>query len=68
MLLAKIYEDNALGKLSDRRYETLSRQYEQEQEELMQEQEEHKKLRMRYEKEKNSAKGFLSIVERYEMV
>lgn len=66
ILIAKIYEDNALGKLSDRRYETLSKQYEQEQEQLIQENEEYKKAHMKYEKEKNSAKRFLSIVERYE--
>ncbi len=66
ILIAKIYEDNALGKLSDRRYETLSRQYEQEQEQLIQENEEYKKAYMKYQKEKNSAKRFLSIVERYE--
>ncbi len=66
ILIAKIYEDNALGKLSDRRYETLSKQYEQEQEQLIQENEEYKKIHMRYEKEKNSSKRFLSIVERYE--
>lgn len=66
ILIAKIYEDNALGKLSDSRYETLSRQYEQEQSELMRENEEYKELRIRYQKEKNSVKCFLSIVERYE--
>ncbi|RKI38330.1 DUF4368 domain-containing protein [bacterium D16-51] len=66
ILIAKIYEDNALGKLSDRRYETLSKQYEQEQEQLIRENEEYKKAHMNYEKEKNSAKRFLSIVERYE--
>lgn len=66
ILIAKIYEDNVLGKLSDRRYETLSKQYEQEQEQLIRENEEYKKAHMKYEKEKNSAKRFLSIVERYE--
>ena len=66
ILIAKIYEDNALGKLSNRRYETLSKQYEQEQEQLIKENEEYKKARMKYEKEKNSVKRFLSIVERYE--
>ncbi len=37
MLIAKIYEDNALGKLSDKRYTMLYNQYEGEQEQLQNE-------------------------------
>ena len=37
MLIAKIYEDNALGKLSDKRYTMLYNQYEVEQEQLQSE-------------------------------
>ena len=37
MLIAKIYEDNALGKLSDKRYTMLYNQYEGEQEQLQSE-------------------------------
>lgn len=66
ILIAKIYEDNVLGKLSDRRYETLSNQYEKEQEQLLHEAEKYKSLQERYDKERNSAKRFLAIVERYE--
>ena len=35
-LMQRIYEDNANGKISDKRFDVLSRQYEQEQEELEQ--------------------------------
>lgn len=66
ILIAKIYEDNALGKLSDKRYETLSNQYEKEQEQLLLEVEEYKTLQERYENERNSAKRFLALVKRYE--
>lgn len=66
VLIAKIYEDNVLGKLSDRRYETLSNQYEKEQEQLIKELEEFTILQERYDKKRNSAKRFLNIVERYE--
>ena len=34
LLFRKVYEDNAIGKLSDERYEQMSRDYEQEQAEL----------------------------------
>ncbi len=66
ILIAKIYEDNVLGKLSDRRYETLSNQYEKEQEQLTQEVMGYKTMRENYEKDRKSAARFLALVERYE--
>lgn len=66
ILIAKIYEDNVLGKLSDRRYETLSNQYEKEQEQLTQEVMGYKTMQENYEKDRKSAARFLTLVERYE--
>lgn len=66
ILIAKIYEDNVLGKLSDRRYETLSNQYEKEQEQLTQEVMGYKTMQENYEKDRKSAARFLALVERYE--
>lgn len=66
ILIAKIYEDNALGKLSDKRYETLSNQYEKEQGELLKEVEGYRALQESYESGKKSAARFLNLVKRYE--
>lgn len=66
ILIAKIYEDNVLGKLSDRRYETLSNQYEKEQEQLTQEVMGYKTMQEEYEKDRKSAARFLALVKRYE--
>lgn len=66
ILIAKIYEDNALGKLPDKRYETLSRQYEKEQEQLSQEMACYKAVQEAYENDRKSAAWFLALVERYE--
>lgn len=66
ILIAKIYEDNALGKLSDKRYEILSKQYENEQSQLMKEVAEYKVLQEHYEKEVKSVARFIALVKRYE--
>lgn len=66
ILIAKIYEDNVLGKLSDKRYETLSNQYEKEQEQLTQEVMGYKTMQEEYEKDRKSAARFLALVKRYE--
>ena len=66
ILIAKIYEDNVLGKLSDKRYETLSNQYEKEQEQLTQEVMEYKTMQEDYENDRKSAARFLALVKRYE--
>lgn len=65
MLIAKIYEDNALGKLSDKRYTMLYNQYEDEQEQLQDEVNSYKAERTQYEKDRKSAARFLKLVEKY---
>ena len=65
ILIAKIYEDNALGKLSDKRYDTLSNQYEAEQAKLTEELEGYKDLRAQTDGTKDASKRFLALVERY---
>lgn len=66
ILIAKIYEDNILGKLSDTRYETLSNRYEKEQTQLTQEIEKYKLIQSKYEDEKKSVMRFLALIKRYE--
>ena len=65
MLIAKIYEDNALGKLSDKRYTMLYNQYESEQEQLQSELDGYKTEQAQYENDRKSAARFLKLVERY---
>ncbi len=65
MLIAKIYEDNALGKLSDKRYTMLYNQYESEQEQLQGEVNSYKAEQTQYAKDRKSAARFLKLVERY---
>ena len=65
MLIAKIYEDNALGKLSDTRYIMLYNQYEGEQEQLQEELDSYKAEQTQYENDRKSAARFLKLVARY---
>lgn len=65
VLIAKIYEDNALGKLSDKRYSALYNQYESEQEQLQGETDGYKAEQEQYENDCKSAARFLKLVERY---
>ena len=65
MLIAKIYEDNALRKLSDKRYTMLYNQYEGEQEQLQGELDGYKTEQAQYENDRKSAARFLKLVERY---
>ena len=65
ILIAKIYEDNALGKLSDKRYTMLYNQYEGEQEQLQNELDGYKAEQKQYENDRKSAARFLKLVERY---
>ena len=65
VLIAKIYEDNALGKLSDKRYTMLYNQYEGEQEQLQREVDSYKTEQAQYENDRKSAARFLKLVERY---
>ena len=65
MLIAKIYEDNALGKLSDKRYTMLYNQYEGEQEQLQGELDSYRTEQTQYENDRKSAARFLKLVGRY---
>jgi DNA invertase Pin-like site-specific DNA recombinase/ssDNA-binding Zn-finger/Zn-ribbon topoisomerase 1 len=64
-LMNKIYEDNALGRLPQNRYESLLATYGQEQDELGKEIEEIQTAVERYEDGSGRAERFLKLVERY---
>jgi hypothetical protein len=64
-LLKKVYEDNALGKLSDRRYEMLSSEYETEQDALAASIQEIKEQLEQYEEDTDRSGEFLSLVHKY---
>ena len=65
-LACKIYEDNALGKLSDERYETLDGQYAKEQKSLKAEMCELETSIDGYAKNEKSADKFLELLEKYQ--
>ena len=65
LLIAKIYEDNALGRLPDKRYTMLYNQYDSEQEQLQKELDSYKTEQIQYENDRKSATRFLKLVERY---
>jgi DNA invertase Pin-like site-specific DNA recombinase len=64
-LLRKVYEDNALGKLPDKRFEALSEQYEQEQETTEREIAELQAAVERFEDGSERAAKFTELVNRY---
>jgi len=64
-LFAKIYEDNALGKLSDERYQQLSRSYEDEQKKLKKDIEEIRMFIENKETENSNISNFLTIIRGY---
>ena len=64
-LIKKVYEDNAIGKLSDRRYELLSSDYEKEQDELDDEIERAKEELARFEHDTDHSKDFIALAKRY---
>ncbi len=64
-LLNKIYEDNALGKLPEKRYESLLKTYGQEQETLEAEIVEIQSVVEKYEDDNGRAERFMNLVERY---
>lgn len=66
VLMCKIYEDNALGKLPDKRYQMLDAQYAKEQEGLETEAHELEKCISDFEDEKKSATRFISLVKKYQ--
>ena len=64
-LFAKIYEDNALGKLSDERYGQLSASYEDEQRKLKKDVDEIRKFIDEKERENSNISQFLAIIRGY---
>lgn len=66
VLLCKIYEDNALGRLPDNRYQLLDEQYAKEQTSLSQEIKSLEKEIKSYEKQGKDADQFLKLIEKYE--
>ena len=65
-LICKIYEDNALGKLPDARYEALDAQYAKEQDALNAEITELGKAVTGYEQSRKSAEKFIALIDKYE--
>ena len=65
-LICKIYEDNALGKLPDARYEALDAQYAKEQDTLNGEIAELEKAVTGYEQSRKSAEKFIALIDKYE--
>ena len=65
-LLCKIYEDNILGKLPDKRYQILEAQYTKEQEALEAEIDSLQKKVDEYEQEQKSADKFIALVKKYQ--
>lgn len=65
MLIQNLYEANVLGKLTDKRYQMLSRQYEQEQTELEQSISETKDKLAAMQESADGVDEFLALVRRY---
>jgi hypothetical protein len=65
-LYRKIYEDNALGKLSQKRFDALAAQYEAEQEQIEKQIPELEKAVERFEDGSDKAARFIELVKRYE--
>ena len=65
MLLKKVYEDNAMGKMPDRRYEMLSSDYEREQQEIEISMQEIREKLAQFEDDTDRTGEFLSLVHKY---
>lgn len=65
LLIKKVYEDNAMGKLPDRRYEMLSSDYEKEQQELEVSIKEVREKLMQFEEDTDRTEEFLFLVHKY---
>ena len=65
LLIKKVYEDNAMGKLPDRRYEMLSSDYEKEQQELEVFIKEIQEKLTQFEEDADRTEEFLSLVHKY---
>lgn len=65
ILITKIYEDHALGKMPEKRFQKLYSTYEAEQEQLMNETADINAQQEQYKNDKKSADRFLELVKRY---
>ena len=65
LLIKKVYEDNAMGKLPDRRYEMLSSDYEKEQQEIEISIRQIQEKLMQFEEDTDRTEEFLSLVHKY---
>ena len=65
ILLKKVYEDNALGRLPDKRYEMLSAGYEKEQAELEQSIKAGREQLTQYDEDTDRTEEFLALVHKY---
>jgi site-specific DNA recombinase len=65
LLIKKVYEDNAMGKLPDRRYEMLSSDYEKEQQKIEVSMREIQEKLMQFEQDTDRTEEFLSLVHKY---
>jgi DNA invertase Pin-like site-specific DNA recombinase len=65
VLICKIYEDNALGKLPDSRYQTLDAQYAKEQSALAEEMAVLERSIAKYEENEHTADYFVELVDKY---
>ncbi|MFI3214039.1 MAG: recombinase family protein [Eubacteriales bacterium] len=66
VLIARIYEDNILGRLNDKRYFTLNNQYEKEQQKLEEEIKQLNTVVSNFESGKNGAKQFVDLITKYD--
>lgn len=64
-LICRIYEDNALGKMPESRYETLIRQYTKEQTALNEEIYQIEEVLSKFEEDRKSGKMFVDLMARY---
>lgn len=64
-LIKKVYEDNAAGRLSDKRYEILSGDYEKEQETIEAELAEIREALAQYEQDTDRTQDFMALVDKY---
>jgi DNA invertase Pin-like site-specific DNA recombinase len=65
VLFRKVYEDNAIGKLSDERFNLMSKDYEREQAGLRTQSAELQRLLDEYEQDSQSAAKFLALAKKY---
>lgn len=65
LLIKKVYEDNAMGKMPDRRYEMLSSDYEREQQEIEISMQEIREKLAQFENDTDRTGEFLSLVHKY---